>query len=305
MFLFRRKKENAENVADGLNPEEILKLEKSINPAKSAKPAGKDKKEKAVKKAEAETTAKDPFFQAEDALQIIENDTPVKVVIPASSLIEDDDPEPLKAGAPEPVGEPVAEEVVDSLFEKVNQGKDEEEEEVSLEAILPPIEKKAEARPASSAPPVKVPAVSAEKAPAAAPSQSQAAGKSNGAIEGQGQSPAAAKTPVQAESKPESAKADKSPAPAEGKTEAAAAAKLPGATEAKAPAPAAEAAKKGGAEENKENLFSQLFGKTEEVEETPVDRLIKQLPDISIEEVLNEAEEVKGLMSEWYQNQPK
>jgi hypothetical protein len=307
MFLFRRKKENAENTADGLNLEEIVKLEKSISPAKPVKPAGKDKKEKAVKKAEGGTTAKDPFFQAEDALQIIENDTPVKVVIPASSLIEEEESEPLKAGAPEPVGEPVAEEVVDSLFEKVNEGKEEEEEEVSLEGILPPIDKKMAARLAG-----KEPAAAADKAPAVAQPQSPAAAKSNGAAEGQVQSPEAAKSPAPAEGKTESAKADKSPAPAEGKTEGAAAAKLPGAAEAKLPgaaeakppAPAAEAAKKGGAEENG-NLFSQLFGKTEEVEETAVDRLIKSLPEISIEEVLNEAEEVKGLMSEWYQNQAK
>jgi hypothetical protein len=299
MFLFRRKKEIAENTADGLNLEEIEKLEKSISPAKPVKPAGKDKKEKAVKKAEGATTAKDPFFQAEDALQIIENDTPVKVVIPASSLIEDDASESESTGTPEPVGEPVAEEVVDGLFEKVNEGKEEEEEDVSLEAILPPIDKKTAAKLAGQ-----VPAEAAEKAPAVVPPQSPAAGKSNGAEQGPGQSLAAAKPAVAAEVKTENAKTEKLPPAAEGKTDGSAAVKLPGAAEAKTPAPAAEAAKKGGAEESG-NLFSQLFGKTEEVEETPVDRLIKTLPEISIEEVLNEAEEVKGLMSEWYQNQPK
>jgi hypothetical protein len=64
-------------------------------------------------------------------------------------------------------------------------------------------------------------------------------------------------------------------------------------------------AKKGGEGEDKGNLFSNLFGKADVEEETALDRLIKSLPDIAIEEVVNEADEVKSLMSEWYQNQPK
>jgi hypothetical protein len=63
-------------------------------------------------------------------------------------------------------------------------------------------------------------------------------------------------------------------------------------------------AKKGAEGEDKGNIFSNLFGKADVEEETPLDRLIKSLPDISIDEVVNEAEEVKSLISEWYQNQP-
>ncbi|HSW58076.1 MAG TPA: hypothetical protein VLH15_06715 [Dehalococcoidales bacterium] len=55
--------------------------------------------------------------------------------------------------------------------------------------------------------------------------------------------------------------------------------------------------------EDKGNTFSNLFGKTEVDEETPLDRLIKSLPDVSIEEVASEAEEVKSLMVEWMQSQ--
>jgi hypothetical protein len=62
--------------------------------------------------------------------------------------------------------------------------------------------------------------------------------------------------------------------------------------------------KKGAQGEDKGNIFSNLFGKADIEEESPLDRLIKSLPDISIDEVMNEAEEVKFLMSEWYQNQP-
>jgi hypothetical protein len=53
------------------------------------------------------------------------------------------------------------------------------------------------------------------------------------------------------------------------------------------------------------NLFASLFGKSEVFEETPIDRLIKSLPDITIAEVMNRAEEVKGLMNDWFQNQEK
>jgi hypothetical protein len=53
------------------------------------------------------------------------------------------------------------------------------------------------------------------------------------------------------------------------------------------------------------NLFASLFGNSEVFEETPLDRLIKSLPDIAIAEVMNQAEEVKGLMNDWFQNQEK
>jgi hypothetical protein len=57
--------------------------------------------------------------------------------------------------------------------------------------------------------------------------------------------------------------------------------------------------------DGKDKLLSNLFGNMEEEEETPLDRLIKILPDITIEEVLNEAEVVKGIMNEYIENQQK
>jgi len=57
-------------------------------------------------------------------------------------------------------------------------------------------------------------------------------------------------------------------------------------------------------EEKKEedgNLFSALFGGTEVVEETALDKLVKSLPEITIEEVMNEAEDVNNIIHDWYQ----
>jgi hypothetical protein len=322
MFLFRRRKESVENPVDELKLEEIEKPEKPVAAARPVKSDGKDKKEKAVKKAEsgkAGKTEKDPFFQSEDSLQIIENDTPVKVVIPASSLIEDEIVEPPKAKEPEPVGEPVPEEVVDGLFVKVNEGKDLEEEEVPLDSILPPIEKKTGVKQ-SEQPPVQP---AADKVPPAAPAQpvqpvknekagqesapTLATAKTSEAKEGPPQPLTEGKVTAANAGQPQTATAgDKPSAANQGQTESAANEKAAsGAADAKKPAAAGDEAKKNGGEENKENLFSQLFGKVEEIEETPLDRLIKVLPEISMDEVLNEAEEVKGLMSEWFQNQSK
>ena len=50
-------------------------------------------------------------------------------------------------------------------------------------------------------------------------------------------------------------------------------------------------------------MFSNLFGKVEKEEETSLDRLINSLPDINIDEVVNDAKEVNGLMNEYYQDQ--
>ncbi len=55
--------------------------------------------------------------------------------------------------------------------------------------------------------------------------------------------------------------------------------------------------------EAKDSLFSDLFGQVEQEEDTPLDRLIKSLPDISMEEILNQAEETQRLMNEWYGKQ--
>jgi hypothetical protein len=56
---------------------------------------------------------------------------------------------------------------------------------------------------------------------------------------------------------------------------------------------------------DKGNIFSNLFGKVEVEEDDPLKKLIKTLPEISMDEVMIEAEEVKGLISEWYANQGK
>jgi hypothetical protein len=53
------------------------------------------------------------------------------------------------------------------------------------------------------------------------------------------------------------------------------------------------------------SLFDNLFSKTEEKEETALDRLIKALPDISIEEVISEASEVNSLIADWNNNQTR
>jgi hypothetical protein len=365
MFLFRKRKEDAghpagnqsENPADEFKLEENIKVEKISKPVKTAavaKQSGKAGKEKPARKTEADAPAKDPFFQSEDSLQILESDTPVKVVIPASSLIEDEIEIPEKAIKPELPGELVDEEVVDGLFEKVNEGKnlEEEEDDISLEAILPLAEKKVSS-PAAD----KKPQPSAEKSqpvkPSAetpAPVQTSPSAKAAPPAEGAAKVPPAASMPAAADEKNNNMSADTAAmaaglaaantaaAASAAAANAAAASALTSAASAlagaasasaqtagsKAPAaaadgktaaPAADAAKKpgeaekdkkkGGEEENKGNLFSQLFSKVEEAEETPLDRLIKTLPEITMEEVVNEAEEVKGLMSEWFQNQAK
>ena len=51
--------------------------------------------------------------------------------------------------------------------------------------------------------------------------------------------------------------------------------------------------------EGKENMFSSIFGKAVEVEENSLDRLIKGLPEVTMEEILNEADEVKNLIREY------
>jgi hypothetical protein len=317
MFLFRRRKDNAESNADGLKLDEIEKLEKSAKPAKSVRPAEKDKKEKTVKKAGPAGPARDPFFQSEDDLQIIENDTPVKVVIPASALIEEDlidTPVERTAG---PAKESVPEDVADGLLVPVNRGNNELEEDISLEAILPPKDNKAAAKATERAPaaaaekaqPVAGKAAPVEKSvPAASQTQPAAAPKAEVSAEGQNKSAEAPRAAVPAEGQSKNAEAPKPAVTVEGQGKTGDAVKLPGAVDSKpeggaASKPAAETAKK--PEEDKGNLFSQLFGKVEEAEETPLDRLIKALPEISMEEVVNEAEEVKGLMSEWFQNQTK
>jgi hypothetical protein len=313
MFLFRRRKEITEIPVDELKLEETEQQEKGIpaaptikTVARTAKPPVKDKKEKAANKAEPEKAIKDPYFQSEDSLQIIENDTLVKVVIPASSLIEEDSLETELILEQETPGESVPEEVVDGLFVKVNEGKTIEEQNIPLESILLPLEKKAASSGEKSLPTALPPTQAQPAAGATKEKTSQlvadakpAPGKLAAALPLDAASIPGSSEPKNAN--PEAAidisAAAQSENVATGKTEP-----VP---EPKTLAALADTGKKAGGEDNKENLFSQLFDKLENVEETPLDRLIKALPEISMEELLNESEEVKGLMSEWFQNQLK
>ncbi|MBN1190637.1 MAG: hypothetical protein JXA46_12860 [Dehalococcoidales bacterium] len=330
MFLFRKRRDEEISPADELKLEENIKPQKpakaakTIKPEKTARPAAqvkpvlKESKDKTTRKTGADEPVKDPFFQSGDSLQIMESDTPVKVVIPASSLVENDMEISEKEIEQEFGDGTIDEEAVDNLFEKVNEGKTLEEDDIELDAILPPDEKKADPKPAGKKPvsaegkarPVKkdspapdIQAGSEDQAEVPIlpfPELSQEVEEKVGYTSGESATAvanaAAASALASAASALASAASASSPAvEANGKT----------------PIPAEDAAKKSGEdekgkkdeEENKDNLFSQLFSKVEEVEETPLDRLIKSLPDISIEEVMNEAEEVKDMMSEWFQNQ--
>ncbi len=51
--------------------------------------------------------------------------------------------------------------------------------------------------------------------------------------------------------------------------------------------------------DGKKGFSDSLFEQSEDEEETPVQILIKSLPDVTVQEVLNAAEEVKALMHEW------
>jgi hypothetical protein len=53
--------------------------------------------------------------------------------------------------------------------------------------------------------------------------------------------------------------------------------------------------------EVKESLFSDLFGQIQE-EENPIVRLIKSLPDVSMEELVVQAEETRRWINEWSEN---
>jgi len=61
--------------------------------------------------------------------------------------------------------------------------------------------------------------------------------------------------------------------------------------------PPAEAGTPG--DEGKDAFMGGLFDQEEEEEASPVEMLIASLPDIALEEVINTADEVKTLMSEW------
>jgi hypothetical protein len=199
MFLFKRKKENNENQPAEATRAELLRPDKNKKPQK----------------------ARGKTVDAECVVETIENpqpDFPVKVVVPASALKEEEVKEPVAAAASKAPKVVIPEEVPDSLL---------------------------------------TPGHPSAKTPAEAPP-----------------APAPPAAPVEAR-KPDppsvSPKADSRKAVQEG--------------------------------EGKENMFSALFGKPIEEEENSLDRLIKNLPEISMEEVLSEAEEVKNIMRDFSRSQ--
>jgi len=57
--------------------------------------------------------------------------------------------------------------------------------------------------------------------------------------------------------------------------------------------------------EGKDESLDNLFGHEEEEEESPIQGLIASLPDITVQEVLSAAEEVKALIYEWQSSKPE
>jgi len=53
------------------------------------------------------------------------------------------------------------------------------------------------------------------------------------------------------------------------------------------------------AEENENSLFQNLFDQVAEREETPLDRLIDTLPEVSVQELIWQAEEVEAIIRDW------
>jgi hypothetical protein len=244
MFLFRKKTNDSENKISG------AKKENPGKPEKLAQLSKNEKKNKDGDKAGTIIVQKIKKGKAGDAIEVPDNDAPVKVVIPASALKEDVPEVVIPVKEPEVPKTAVPDEVADSLLVKVNQGKDSENKtfEVPLRNILP------------------------------LPDYTEPV-KSNAEV----------KANSQVDTNPSNMEVKKPAAPVESKVQP----------------PSPEKEKKSGGGQEKENVFSNLFGKAEEVEETPLDRLIDSLPDITISEVMNEAEEVKELMSVWFHDQKK
>jgi hypothetical protein len=193
MFLFRKKNENSE-----IKPAEPTKAE-LFRPDKSK--TGKPEK------------ARGKTVEAERVVETIErplSDSPLKVVIPASALKEEEAKDPVQLTASIPLPTSVPDEVVDSFLKPGHQSAAKPDE--ATLAFEPGQVKKTQSDPVLP--------------------------------------------------KLESAKAVK-----EG--------------------------------EGKENMFSSLFGQPIEEEENSLARLITSLPEITIEEVLSEADEVKNLMKEY------
>jgi hypothetical protein len=247
MFLFKRRKDISQEQTALEKTESTIKLAKEKSNSKSQLKAEADTDKKKSKQKEVKSD------KTENAEQSLDTDIPMKVVIPASSLLEDQELSSVKV--PETNKSAIAEEDLDKLLVKVNQGEPVVEiPDISLDILAPPTDEHEKTLQSANKPEVKF------------DSKPEVKNESN--------------TENKSESKPETKDEVK---PAES-----------------APDKATKAEGDG-----KENLFSNLFGKVEVEEDNPTQRLIHSLPDISIEEVLNEAEEVKGLMHEWYVNQGK
>jgi exonuclease SbcD len=243
MFLFKKRKDA---------PQEKTALDKTESTIKAAKENSKDKAKQKV--GSDLPVNKQPGKNEKSNVTVnstaSDKNSPLKVVIPASSLLDDEVVIPAKVINSSRSSIP--EEDVDKLLVKVNQDKAVTDiPDISLDILAPPEEIKEKPQQIKTKPEIE-PEV---------------------------------KTEVKAEVKPEI------------KVEA----KPPKATS----SPSPEKDKKGKAGDGKENLFSNLFGKVEVEEDNPLKRLINSLPDITIDEVINEAEEVKGLMNEWYSSQGK
>ncbi len=196
MFLFRKKNEN-----NDVKPAKATKAE-LLRPDKS--------KTKTPEKAKGKTVEAESVLETLEIPKAEAKDFPVKIVVPASALKEEEakDSAPAAIFAPPEVALP--DEVVDSLLKPGHQRS----------------AKPDEVKPA----------------------------------------------PVSAEAK------KLNPTPVSLKTDS------------------GKAVKEG---EGKENIFSSLFGNEIEEEENSLTRLIKNLPELSIEEVLGEAEEVKNLIMKY------
>jgi hypothetical protein len=190
-------------------------------------------------------------------------DVPGRIVVPASALNEEAESREAAELPAAPVSQ-IPDEVADSLLVKVE--KEGEKAEETEPVLNQSIQTESTGQHAEAAAPVnetKAEAAGQEAIPGPAPEESQ---------------PSAEEKPADAMS------AEKPESTAE-------------------TAPKAEEAPKEGEGDKKGNLFSELFGNSAIVEETPLEKLIKELPDISMEEVTSEAEEVKNLMNEFIQNQ--
>lgn len=242
MFLFKRKKDA---------PQEKTVLDKTESIIKLAK----ENKEKMKQQTGSNSGDKKNQGKHEQSGKILnrvqEADSPMKVVIPASSLVEDQEVISLKNA--ELIESDVPEEDVDKLLVEVNKDKPAvEAPDISLDILASP--------------------KGAAEKPKPAMSQTEVKGSNPDAkTESRPEIKAEQKSAVQSETKPA--------------------------------APAGDKDKKD--EGDKGNLFSNLFGKVEVEEDDPLKKLIKTLPDMTIDEVMIEAEEVKGLISEWYVNQGK